>query len=69
MPLRFIGRASARDDYDWANCAICNECGGLSVLPVTQEQLEQAHSRYLRLLVQEGIMTKQEVMDSTGVSL
>lgn len=69
MPLAFVGRGSARDEYDWANCGMCLECGGLSVLPVSDEQLEAAHDRYIRLLVDYGVMTRSEVERQIGESI
>lgn len=69
IPLRFVGRAKARDGTDWANCAVCTECAGLTEIPVTQEQVKRAHDRYLRSVYEAGIMDAHEIKEETGVDV
>lgn len=50
----------------WEKVAVCVECGGITPQAVTSEEIEQAHERYLGILVEEGVISeqrKQEVLD------
>ena len=50
----------------WEKVAICTECGNLTPVAVTSDEIQNAHERYLSILVQEEIITeekKNEVLD------
>ena len=58
MPEYFV-RDEASDS--WENVSMCSECGSLSPLPVEASQVDRAHKRYLRMLVELNIMTQEEI--------
>lgn len=60
MPEIFTKQESTSS---WERVSICTECGGLTTQPVTNEEVKQAHSRYLSILVDEGIVTERELQE------
>lgn len=58
MPVLFT---KGDHSSSWENVAMCEKCGGLTSLAVTDEQAEQAHQRYLSMLIEREIMTREEL--------
>lgn len=45
----------------WDKVAICTECGGLTTEAVRDQEVQNAHQRYLEILVEEEVMTEEEI--------
>lgn len=44
----------------WVRAAVCNNCGSLTVVEPTEEQLERAEERYMSALKDTGLLSEQE---------
>lgn len=48
---------------EWVQAAICTQCGSLNILSPSERQLDMAEERYMRKLVEYGIITEQDAQD------
>lgn len=53
----------------WKKALLCSECGDLNFDSVTNQEIEQAHERYLKALVELGLETEESVEKKSGVKL
>lgn len=66
--LGFIPEAVIRSPYSdvWINAAMCIYCGSITQLPILESQIQIAEERYVRELVEEGIITQQQAESYLG---
>jgi len=65
MPSIFI-EADGKSDRTYVKTAICTICESVTTRPVTEEDVDESHKRYLHLLVDNGLATKKELEEDVG---
>lgn len=66
MPVMFTeGKAKAH----WKKTLVCSVCGDINYDTVSNEEVDRAQERYLKVLVQLGLETEQSIRRKTGVAL
>lgn len=58
MPTYFI---TEEDTETWQNISVCSDCGDVRIKSVEPEDVRRAHERYLEILVEEGVMSEEEI--------
>lgn len=54
---------------NWRKALVCSTCGDMNYEPVNNDEVDRAHERYVRVLVELGLETKKSVKEKTGIEL
>lgn len=49
------------DNFLWGNAIVCLNCGAPALEPVNQKDMERAAQRYVNILLEYDVMTREEV--------
>lgn len=66
MPVMFT---EDRHRAEWKKSLVCNTCGDINYEPVNNDEIDRAHKRYLKTLLELGIETEESIKEKTGVTL
>lgn len=61
VPAQFAGEAP---DDNYIRAFVCLSCGGIIVNTPNQEELEETRQRYLRVLVEQEVIDKEEAEEA-----
>jgi len=60
LPVQFT---QEKAESKWENTEMCTDCGSIIPVEVEVEDVLSAHQRYLRQLLAEDVVEKEEIQD------
>lgn len=58
VPIEMVAEGAGKDQ--WVNADFCTACGNISIIPTSEEELEQVEENYVNMLVDENIIDRYE---------